>query len=195
MKSIASIFFTALFLILLQACTQGSPDASVPDLTFAQMQPISLDVAKIEFVDAYRPPMMSPNVEHLFLTTPMKVTRDLVARQLVAAGTRNVLRVMLDDASVVSEELPMTRGLWGAFAQEPAERYKAKVSLRFELVDSAAPDVILGHAEVIAKQNKTLFEGISIAERDRAYLGLMEDLMDNVSDGFATVVRSTFGMK
>ena len=58
-----------------------------------------------------------------------------------------------------------------------------------------APDIIIGHAEVVARRDKSLTEGISPAERDHAYFALTEDLMDDLNDGLKSIVKNTFGMK
>ncbi len=190
-----SQFFLAVVVtfFILGGCASTPPDTTMPQLTFAQMQPIMLNVSRIEFQNDYRPSMQASSIEHIFSPSVAATTQDMVAKQLVAGGPENVLRVILEEASVISEELPRTSGFWGHFTREPSERYKAKVALRFELVDPMAPDIVIGHAEVIAKQNRTVFQDMSPVERDRAYLTMLEELMDNVNDGFQTVVKNTFG--
>ncbi len=179
----------------LTGCMEGPPVSTPPDMTFANFQPLPINAAKIEVVDNYKPPMQDPNVEHSFRTPPYVAAERLLKKQLVAAGNDNVLRAIIEDASVVSEELPTTKGFMGAFTQEPSERLKAKVLVRFELVNPRAPDVVLGHAEVIAKRDKSLMESISPADRDRAYFSLTEDLMDDLNDGMRSIVKNTFGKK
>ena len=190
---IKSFLSGLVFALLLAGCVEGPPSGNAPDLTFANFTPVNLNVASIEVRNDYKPPMREPNVEHLFKTPPYTSAENLVRKQIVAAGTEHILRVVIEEASVVREELPVTKGFWGKLTEEPSERLKAKVSLRFELVDVAAPDIILGHAEVLAKRNKMLMEGISLADRDRAYFSLTEDLMDDLNDGLMTVVKNTFG--
>jgi len=189
-----SAFFLGLSaVILLSGCVKSPPASRPPDMTFANMKPLEMNVAKIEVQNNYRPPLQDPNVEHTFRTPPYVAAENLVKKQLIAAGTENLLRVNIDDASVIREELPLTQGFMGNFMHEPAERLRAKVLLRFELFDLKAPDIVIGHAEVIAKREKTLMEGTSLADRDRAYFNLTEDMMDDLNDGLRSVVKNTFG--
>lgn len=181
--------------LFLSGCVEGPPDTRPPGMTFANLKPVELDVASIEVKNNYTPPMQDPNVEHTFTTPPYVATESLVKKQLAAAGTENVLRVIIDDASVVREELPVTKGYMDVFLKEPSERLKAKVLLRFELYSPAAPDIILGRAEVLARREKMLMEEISLADRDRAYFSMTEDLMDDLNDGLRSTVANTFGKK
>jgi len=143
-KSIVFIYLSAA--LLLSGCTGAPPASTPPDLTFANLAPITLDVAAIEVRDDYKPPLHAPNIEHTFPTPPYVAAGNLLKKQLVAGGSENVLRVIIEDASVVREELPVTRGFMDALLQEPSEELKGKVLLRFELIDPKAPDAVLGHA-------------------------------------------------
>jgi hypothetical protein len=185
-------FCAALFL---SACVEAAPGSRPPAMGFDNVSPVILDVMKIEVIDNYHPPLKDPNVEHTFPTTPAVAVRKLAERQLVAEGGHNILRVIIEDASVVREEILREKKFWEVFRREPSERLKAKVLLRFELVSERAPDIVVGRAEVLAKRHKDLLEGISLADRDRAYFRLTGDLMDDVSDGMKNIVRNTFGKK
>ncbi|MBI3441197.1 MAG: hypothetical protein HY052_05265 [Proteobacteria bacterium] len=194
MRRRALLYLSAI--VLLSACTETLPMVPhPPDMTFDHFKKIELDVATIEVQNNYKPPMRDPYIEHLFPTPPYVAAANLVKRQLIATGSENTLRVLIDDASVVAEELPIARGLENLLTKEPAERLKAKVLLHFELVSPWAPDIVLGHAEVTARRTKTLLEGTSVAERERAYFSLTEDLMDDLNDGLRTAVKNTFGKK
>ena len=182
-------------LFLLTGCVESMPDTHPPELTFANYQPVDLDVASIDVRDDYKPPMQDPNIEHTFPTPPYVAAKKLVKQQLIPAGSANALRVIIEDASVIREELPVEHGILDAFTRQPSERLRAKVLLRFELYSPQAPDIVLGHAEVIAKRTKTLLEDTSIADRDHAYFSLTEDLMDDLNDGLRSIVKNTFGKK
>lgn len=188
-------YLSVLFALLLTACVEGPPAGTPMDLTFDNMKPLEINAARIEVVDKYVPPMRDPNIEHKFRPTPYAAARKLIEKQLQPVGMENTLRAVIEDASVVREELPTQTGVMDYFHQEPSEKLKAKILVRFELVNPAAPDIVLGHAEVIARRDKTLMESISPAERDRATYGLTSDLMDDLNDGLRSIVLNTFGRK
>ena len=125
---------------------------------------------------------------------PESAVQELLKKQLVAAGPSGLLRIIIDDASVTGEKLKVTEGMTGMFTNEPAERYHARIALRFESASDDAPDITRAHAEVSADRTKTVMKDASPAERDTAFYRLDEELMDDVSHGLQTVVKSTFGL-
>lgn len=188
-------FLACLAALLLAACVEGPPVSTPPDLTFANLQPIQVNAAGVDVVDNYKPPLRDPNIEHTFRLPTYVALERLLRHQLVAAGSENTLRAIIEDASVTRTELPQDKGFMSYFEQQPVARLQAKVLVRFELVDPKAPDIVIGHAEVVARREKVLTEGMSPAERDQAYFNLTEDLMDEVNDGLKSIVAGTFGKK
>lgn len=185
-------YFYGLCLLLVTACMQAPPATVVPDLTFENTQPVYLNVKSIEIVDEYRPPLKEPNIEHNYQLSPADAVKRLILRQFVANGQDKILRVIIEDAPVIKEDLPTTSGFWSNFTQEPAERFVAHLSLRFELVSQDSPDIILGHARVVADRSRSILKGASLADRDRAFFELTESLMKDMQESFSTIVKNTF---
>lgn len=181
--------------LFLTACVEGPPISTPPDMTFANLQPIQVNAAALEVVDNYKPPLREPNIEHTFRLPTYTALSRLLNHQLVPAGGANTLRAIIDDASVTRTALPQDKGIESYFTQQPTDRLQAKVLVRFELVDPKAPDIVLGHASVVAHREKTLSEGMSPAERDQAYFTLTEDIMNEVNGGLKSIVQNTFGKK
>ena len=176
------------------ACTSAPPmTLTQPDLTFAQMQEISLAVAKIEVYDEYKSPMGGTNIEHEFATPPSAAAHNLIQNKLKATGDRQILRVFIDDASVRSQKLPVRTDFQGFFTREVSERFVGRVALRFELVNEDAPDIVIGRANVSSDRTSSLVENASLADRDVVYTALTEALMRDLYEGFATTVRGNFG--
>lgn len=186
---------TLMLMTLLLASCINAPSATLPDLTFENVAPIPLDVATIEVSNQYMPPMHAPNIEHLLKPTPAAAVERLVGKELAAVGMTRTLRVIIEDASVVNETLPTSDAFWSVFSQEPSNKYKAKITLRFQLFDDSAPDIVNGRAEVTALRETIIMKSASPAERDRAALALTEALMKDVSAGLKTTVKETFGKR
>jgi len=192
MKTAAALF-AAFFL---GSCAMAPPVPYPPELRFDAVAPVQLDAVEISILNKYVPPAKAPNVEHLFKTPPARAAEALIKKQLVPlSGSPHVLRVTIEDASVIREDLPLKRGVEGLLTQEAEARLSGRVLIRFELADASAPDIATGEAKVLATRTRTLLEGMTIAERDRAYYELTQELMKNVSDGLSTVVKSSFGIK
>lgn len=193
--NIHAILACCVVMVLLSGCVEALPGAHSLQMTFDNLEKVKIEAARIEVRDDYRPPLRDPHVEHLFPTPPYVAVATLAKNQLLAVGSDNVLRVIIVDASVVREALPTDRDFLGVVMREPSERLKATVLLRFELASESAPDIVLGHADITVNRTKTLMEGLSLADRDRATFAMTEDLMRDVNKAFLTVVRNSFGQK
>ncbi len=180
---------------LLSGCQDAPPQSATPQLTLAQIQPIRLNVGKIDVSSKYVPPMRDPNVDHLFQQTPQQVTEALIDKQLVPSGGDQTLRAIITDASVVKQTFKGDSGITGLIAPQPSEKYHARVAVRFELVNNDAPDVVLAHAEVSTEREKTLYEDASLSDRDAAFFALDEAIVNDLSGQFNTTVRNSFGQR
>ncbi len=184
------------FAVLLAGCTTvAPPPAALPEMTFVNMEPIRVDAAKVAVVDAYQSPMKLPDVEYTFQPPPDAAAQKMLKRVLVPAGGKNVLRAIIKQASVVRRNLSAHHSLQGLLMQAPAVELTAVMKVRFELIDPAAPDIVLGHADVVVHRKKTLDEGLSPDARASAYFDLTEELMNDLNAGMQSIVKKTFGMK
>ncbi len=195
MKNAKAGFIAVVICALLSGCQDAPPQSATPQLTLAQVKPIRLNVGKIDVINKYVPPMREPNVDHLFQQTPQQVVEALIDKQLVASGNDQTLRAIIVDASVVKQTMTGDSGIGGLFSPAPSEKYHARVAVRFELVNNDAPDVVLAHAEVSTEREKTLFEDASLADRDAAFFALDEAIVNDLSNGFNTTVRNSFGQR
>lgn len=195
MKLNAKIFLMTAAICLLAGCADAPPAAETPQLTLAEVQPLTLNVGKIEVVNHYVPPMRAPNVDHLFRQTPVSLTEALIDKKLVAGGAPDrVLRAIIEDASVTRTDLKVDDSFTGMFQKQPAERYHAHVALRFELVNSDAPDIVLAHAQIGSDHEKTLNNDASPADRDDAYFAMDEAFVKDLDSGMNDIVKKSFGM-
>lgn len=177
----------------LSACTVSGPSEAPRVVDVSRASPVVVNVSFIEFANGYRAPMGAPNVEHLFKTTPAEAVQQLLTRQLVVGGVQDTLRVTIEDASVVRTALPIKESIFGLFSKEPAEEFTGRISLKFEMFDPSAPDIIRGRASVTAARQKSLSNDASPADRDMAYHQMTQELVDDVAAQVGKTVRSTFG--
>lgn len=197
LRKLKNTMMGGIFAAMLAGCGNTQPVADVPLLSFEQYRPIMLNVAAIEIVDRFRPINPTGGAKHVELMMkqpPHTAVQELIKKQLVPAGASGLLRVIIDDASVLGEKLPVTEGMAGLLQNEPAERYRANVALRFERANEDAPDIVTGTANVAADRTTTLMKDASPADRDRAFYRLNEQLMQDISHGLQTVVKNAFGL-
>ena len=140
---------------------------SYPEIRFADKPPILLDVARIDIVDAYRPPLKAPNVEHLFPVRPSQAARQWARDRLRAGGTTGRAEVAIRDASATETALERTHGVRGAFTTDQAERYDAAITISVHVLDSLGKE--LANASATARYSRTVAEDVTLNERERVW--------------------------
>jgi hypothetical protein len=163
----------------------------LPDLTFRHEQPILLDVGRVEFINRYVSPYAEPNVEHLFSTSPAKAVGSWVKARLSAAGTSGSARVVLREASVVTKTLATRGGIEGLFYSEPAQRYDAVVEATIEILNDRGEK--LSFVSTRAERSRSLPEGVTLNERERAWFEITEALMRDFDAEMGQAIRRHLG--
>lgn len=120
-------------LAALSGCVNAPPPPQYPPLQFSDTQNnLPFNVARIEVVDDYVPPMTEPHVETRSPLSPSNAVRQWASQRLVAAGSGGVLRVHILDASIVEAPLATTQGVEGVLTEEPDRRYTGSLRVRLE---------------------------------------------------------------
>lgn len=194
-----SKFFAALLAAAVLAGCVSPVAAPTPErMDYSRAGAVQVNVAKVEFHNEYNPQPGGNNIEYTFKVTPAAAARQLVEEKLVAGGFEKILRVTVEDASVLREVLPesekglLEKGIFGAFATGPAEQLTGRVALRFEMVAENAPDIILGRASLVADRQTTVAGNASLAAREQAYHNLTQAMMNDIATGLGNVVQATF---
>ena len=153
----------------LAACETPAPVQKLPELTYTHLGPLRLNVARIEVVSQYRPPLQAPNVEHLFPTSPLKAVRHWARDRLKAVGRSGTARLVVKKASAVETSLQKKTGLKATFTKQQSHRYDLDLEATIEMPT--------GRATARATRFTTIREDASINERDRIWFDLTENLM------------------
>ena len=162
---------------MLAACETPPPKPRLHGLTFAHLPVLSLDVARVEVVSDYAPPMMAPNVEHLFPTPPETGLRRWAADRLKAGGKKGSARFVIHIAAVTEAALPVTKGLKGAFKKEQSERYEAMVEASLEILD--ARGFRKGFASARVTRSRTVREDATLNQREAVWFAMTEALLND----------------
>ena len=93
--------------------------------------------------------------------------------RLKAQGRGGEFRVVIKEASVIAEQLPLKGGLQGALTRQQSVNLNAKivVSLEYSRGNGNEASVV-----VTVARSRTLSEGLSLTERDDAYYKFTQDL-------------------
>lgn len=195
-KTLAAVV-AIIALSTLGGCIDAPPPPKAERMMFQNVQPLLVDAARVEIRNDYKPSVQAPFVEHLFPNPPAIAAEAMISRQVAASGmnSNNILRVIIVDGPVKEERLPLKQGIVGTFTKEPETRLDAKLLVKFELATQAAPDIVIGHADIAAARTKYVMKGASPAEREKVYNDLVREMMADVANGVKSAVENTFGKK
>ncbi len=179
--SASSLFFSAaLALTVLSGCAGMPAQQNFPDLSYRHLAPINLAVGGVSVESRYIPPLKAPNVEHLAPVPPYNALRQWGLDRLRATGGSDRARLVILDASIVETKLAVTGGIKGAFTRDQAARYDGKLVAMIEIVDTAGRQRAFATAR--AERSQTVPEGTTVAEREKVWFTLTEDLMRQINE-------------
>lgn len=171
------------------ACESTRPPVQrLPEISFAGSRPIMLDVGRLEIVPEYQMPGKSPNIEHLMPVSPEGATVRWAQDRLRPVGTQGTARVVIRDARVVEVPLRTDKGFTGLFKHEQAERYDASLDVVVEIRD--ARQMLIADAAARATRSRTVPEGITINERDRALYEISESLIKDIDQQMDQLIKT-----
>ena len=137
---------------LLAACT-SAPVQTYPDVTWRHLDPIVFAAGPVEKVAAY-PAGGDNNLEGYLPFSLGKMAMNWVDDRVQTAGTSDILRYSVTEASINSNALKTTKGI------------KMKVSAKLEVLN--ANGIQKGEVMATAVRTRTLSESMSVAEREKA---------------------------
>ena len=100
------------------------------------------------------------------------------------------MHVIIEDASVVLEELETNKDLEGLFTTEQAERVDARIQVRIEITDENG--TVLAFTNTEAVRSRTTPENVSLSQRDQIYNDLTMVLMNDFNTSQEQSIRRYF---
>ena len=172
---------------LLAGCETSAPVSEFPELTYRHLGSINLDVARIDVATRYIPPLKSPNVEHRAPVPLYAAMRRWASHRLMASGRRNVANLVILDASIREVPLSLKGGLKGFLTSQQSARYDGRAAVLLEI--RGPGDRQLAFATARATRSMTVAEGASIAQREKVWFALTEDLMSDINRQLEAAMR------
>ncbi|MGB0631832.1 MAG: hypothetical protein ACPGRZ_14170 [Alphaproteobacteria bacterium] len=177
----------ALVVIIVSGCATDVQKPGFPQISFAHLQPIALNVARVEVENRYLSPAARPNVEHEFPVSPAAVAMNWGRDRLRAAGAAGVARVIVRRASVVEVPLKRSEGVKGLFTRDQSERYDAVIDMMAEIRDEASNVRVT--VESTAKRSRSVSENISLIEREKVWFEMTEAMMSDLNTALENQIR------
>lgn len=186
-RHIAS-FGAFLALIALAACTVAPPERPKPNFAYKQYPATVLNVAEINIVEAYVPPMRAPNVEHMMPQSLNAAVAEWARTRFRAGGSDGTVTITIQDASVIGQDLNRTNGVKGWFTVDQAERFDAKVLVEMKVEGVALGST--GSGTVRVERGQTIAENVSILDRDRAWTSMSETILLDLDAGTQQMLQN-----
>ena len=171
---------------LLAACQTVPLTKKYPAITWTDLEPYRLAVARIEIVKEYQPPMTEPNVDHLMPIPPIRAMEEWAAERLVAGGEGGVARVIIRDAGAIDEPLP-TKDM---FTKEQSDRFRMSLEMLIEIYNDRGFKA--GFVIAKATRARTLPEGSSLAEREDLWYEMTKAAMGDLNKELDRNIRKYF---
>ena len=172
-------------------CQTTIIDQRLPEMTFAHLGPLRLDGSVLDIVTDYRAPLLPPNIEHMFQTSPEKAARQWANDRLKPAGSPGRIRFVVVNAAVTETPITIDHGFSGAFKKEQSERYDATLEASVEIQDSLGGR--RGFASARVTRSTTVREDVSLIDREREWYALVEGLMKDFNNEIEKNMRQYLG--
>lgn len=174
----------------LAACATP-PAAKFPDITFSHLPKISVDVARIEVVDATTPSTAANRVEGRMPAQPKSALRNWARDRLQPVGAAGVAKFIIEDASVTETDLAVNKDFKATFTKEQAERYVGNVQVTLKL--EGVPYLTTADATASANRVQTVREDATINQRETIQFEMIEALMREFDHAMAESMRRHLG--
>ena len=176
--------------LIVAGCASTPPANALAEIGFSHLEKINIKADSVEIASEYKSPLKLPFVEHRFPTSPEKAATNWAKSRLVGIGGNGAkVRFIIVDASVREEPVEKQKtGIVGIFTKEPTADYFAKLEAKL-IVERAAGQTD-GEIRVIAERNILIHEDVSLAERERIWLELVEKLMADFDGEMERQIRT-----
>ena len=179
--------FASILVLTTTACETAAPPPRLPQMSFAHLPPIKLDVMRVETNSEFQPSFQAPNVEHLFPTSPEMAARRWVQDRVQPTGRGRLARFIIHEASAVETKLKTDKGFGGNFKNEQSERYDLSLSASLQVLDERHMPVATASARVT--RSRTVAEDTSLAQREQIWFEITETMMKDFDREIEIAIR------
>lgn len=184
MRAITRVLL-GLLLVGLAGCSEYRQ--RTPDLTFAHLPPIVLNVREAQIDPRYRSPGTPPHIEQTVKPTPEAALIKWAQQRLRSDGAQNIARFTILNAPLTAEPLRKSSGVAGALKSEPEQRWTVTVEAQLEILDESGSRLDGYTAKVT--RTRDVPEGLTYDERDRFWYDLLSATMSDFDSEMATGIR------
>lgn len=189
-----NFLFVCLAVIGMMGCTTSPPQGRVAVETFEHLQPVYLDVSRIEVQDQYALPMQAPHVEHNLVNPPYNAAFNMMRRAFQSDGANDILELNIVEASVLKTKVEDPSPSFKLWQKQYGRKYDGNLRVEIVLKRSVPPYEVIGQGNVSAKRELILPESMSLSEQEVAINSMTEKMITDLRKGLIAVLDEQFGL-
>lgn len=174
MPSLMSVAAALCLVLAAHAAVAEEPPPRFPPLQFATATPLLFNLGSVAIEDRSGTEVAAGRIDQTMDAPPAAVVTDWATSRLVAAGRDGSLTMIIREASVIAQPLPVDGGLGAAFKDEEDTKLVGRLVVDFV---AARPDGSSAQATVSAFQERTLLESARPIDRRQALYDLSHALI------------------
>ena len=181
---------TGLASLLLASCKSSVSRTVWPDITFAHVQPIPMNVYDVQVIEAAGQPAVQPpahNIRSALPVSPVETMRRWADQRIAPMGGYGTALLTITESRFVEVPLDTKTGVQGMFTTDQSERYEGLLAVRLEIVNDPNAS---GFVEARASGTRTVPEDYSINQREQALYDMMADIVRNLDQRLDQQIRS-----
>jgi hypothetical protein len=182
------ILFPVLFAFAMAACTTPIEQRPQPHFAYKAYPPVLLNVANIRVEEAYVSPGQPPHAEQLMPLPLPQAVADWAHHRFQATGSAGTAVITIKDASVVTQDLPRTKGVKGWITVDQAERFDAKIAIDMHVENMTSGEN--GSGTVNLTRGQSIGEDASIEDRDHIWTTMEESMLTDLDAGTQKMLRN-----
>lgn len=178
-------------LFMSPGCSTGALKEAqpLPALSFKNYDPLPLKVSNVEIESSYDPVITDEDFSETFPVPPDVALKRYLRQKLRASGNEGLLLVNIVDAKV-SHETKGSESFFGRLFGTGAKDIYS-VSMRLTMILKPARGEKVRTTSIVADRTLTLPEGVSMYERDKAKLEMVERIIAETDPVLTKALRNS----
>lgn len=163
---------------MLGACDVNLPDNKMPEIDYTSRMPYEINVGQLEIVNSYNAPGRAPNIDHQMGLSPESELKRWAQSRLQPMGTEGSGRYTILDASMTETPVKTESGIDTLFKKQAIARYDVSLRVTLQILD--ATRAVKGEVTASSKHYRTILEGATVHEREKAQAELLKNAMGDI---------------
>lgn len=177
----------------LAACTTAAPEGKpLPDLTFAHVAPLSVNVAAVEIVNDANSSADPRDVSSSFPAAPDITLRRYAERRIQANGVEGTLKFVIEEARIYHDVSQEDNKFVNWTGLDRLDNYD--VSLRIRLFVEHPGGAQSNHAILNLKRTISIPQRYSLSEKEQEKFNFLEMLMDDVDKAVTDALQNKMNL-